>query len=65
MTALDGRIAAVINTIEPEFRISIVNALQASDGTVLSFQQELAAQIWDTPDLPVQEILDKIIFDVA
>ena len=65
MTALDGRIAAVINTIEPEFRIPVVNALRASDGTVLSFQQELSAQIWDTPDLPVQEILDKIIFDVA
>lgn len=65
MTVLDGRIAAVINSIDPEHRMAVISALKASDGTVLSFQQELAAQIWDTPELPVQEILDKIIFDVA
>jgi hypothetical protein len=65
MTALDGRVSAVINTIDPEYRMTVIAALKASDGTVLSFQQELAAQVWDNPDLPVQDILDKIAFDVA
>ena len=65
MTALDIRINQTINSLEPEFRIPVVNALRTSDGTFLSFQQELAAQVWDTPELPVQEILDRVAFDVA
>jgi len=65
MTALDIRINRMINSLEPEFRIPVVNALRTSDGTFLSFQQELAAQVWDTPELPVQDILDKVAFDVA
>ena len=65
MNALDIRIGMVINSLDPEFRIPVVNALRASDGTVLSFQQELSAQVWDNPGLPVQEIMDRIAFDVA
>lgn len=65
MHALDIRINQMINSLEPEFRIPVVNALRASDGTLLSFQQELSAQTWDTPELPVQDILDKVAFDVA
>lgn len=65
MNALDIRINQMINSLEPEFRIPVVNALRTSDGTFLSFQQELAAQVWDTPELPVQDILDKVAFDVA
>jgi len=65
MTALDVRINTMINSLEPEYRISVVNALRLSDGTLLSFQQELAAQVWETPDLPVQDILDRVAFDVA
>jgi hypothetical protein len=65
MNALDIRINRMINSLEPEFRIPVVNALRASDGTLLSFQQELSAQTWDTPDLPVQDILDLVAFDVA
>lgn len=65
MTALDIRINQMINSLEPEFRIPVVNALRTSDGTLLSFQQELSAQAWDTPDLPVQEIMDRVAFDVA
>jgi hypothetical protein len=62
--SLDGRVAVMINSIDPEFRISIINALKASDGTVLSFQEELNAQVWDMPELPVQDIMEKIAFDV-
>ncbi len=65
MTALDIRINKMINSLEPEYRISVINALRLSDGTLLSFQQELAAQVWETPDLPVQDILDRVAFDVA
>jgi hypothetical protein len=65
MTALDIRINQMINTLEPEFRIPVVNALRSSAGTLISFQQELSAQVWDTPDLPVQDILDRVAFDVA
>ncbi len=65
MTALDIRINQMINSLEPEFRIPVVNALRSSDGTLLSFQQELSAQVWDTPELPVQDIMDRVAFDVA
>ena len=65
MTALDIRINKMINSLDPEYRISVINALRLSDGTLLSFQQELAAQVWETPDLPVQDILDRVAFDVT
>lgn len=65
MNALDVRINRMINALEPEFRIPVVNALRSSDGTLLSFQQELSAQVWDMPELPVQDIVDLIAFDVA
>lgn len=60
MTALDIRISQMINLLDPEFRIPVITALRSSDGSVVSFQQELAAQVWDMPELPVQEILDKL-----
>lgn len=65
MNALDIRINKMINSLDPEYRMPVVNALRNSDGTLLSFQQELSAQVWDTPDLPVQDILDKVAFDVV
>jgi hypothetical protein len=65
MNALDIRVKMVVNNIEPEFRVPVVNALQASDGTLLSFQQELSAQVWDMPELPVQDIMDRVAFDVV
>jgi len=65
MNALDIRINIMLNSLDPEFRIPVVNALRASDGTLLSFQQELSAQVWDTPELPVQDIMDRIAFDVV
>ena len=65
MNALDIRINIMLNSLDPEFRIPVVNALRASDGTLLSFHQELSAQVWDTPELPVQDIMDRIAFDVV
>lgn len=65
MTALDVRINMIINNLDPEFRIPVINAVRSSDGTLLSFQEELAAQVWDMPELPVQDILDKVAYDVV
>lgn len=65
MNALDIRVGRVINDIEPEFRIPVINAVKSSDGTFLSFQEELASQVWDMPNLPVQDILDRVAYDVV
>lgn len=65
MTVLNNRIHTVINELEPEFRVPVYTAARNSDGTVLSFQQELSAQTWDYPELPIQEIMDKVCYDVA
>lgn len=50
----------VKNEVYREYRKPITVAFQYSDGTVLGFQQELAAQSWDYPTLPVQDIIDRI-----
>lgn len=63
MTALDIRVKLVVNQLDPEFRVPVVSALQSSDGTLLSFQQELVAQRWDMPELPTDEILDLVAYD--
>lgn len=65
MTALDFRVKNIVNQLDPEFRVPVVNALQNCDGTLLSFQQELAAQVWDMPGLPVQDIMDQVSYDVV
>ena len=64
-TMLDIRVKDLINGLDPEFRRPVARALQASDGTLLGFQQELAAMTWDYPMLPVQDILDRVTWDVA
>lgn len=63
MNALTARITAMQDWLPREFRKPVSVAADLSDGTFLSFQQELAAQSWDFPELPVQEILDKISYD--
>lgn len=65
MNALNIRINRMINDLEPEFRMPVVNALRTCDGTLLSFQEELVSQTWEVPELPVQDILDLVAFDVA
>jgi hypothetical protein len=65
MSVLAIRINKIINSLEPECRIPVVQALRTSDGTFLSFQQELAAHSWENPNLPVQDILDSVAFDIA
>lgn len=64
MTALDIRINQMINSLEREDRVPVITALKHCDGSFLSFQEELASQVWDYPELNVQLVLDKIAFDL-
>lgn len=65
MNSLKFRLHELMPNIEREFRIPVSIAFKQSDGTFTSFQQELSAQSWDYPDLPVQDILDKLAYDLA
>lgn len=65
MNSLSIRIGNVINRIDPEYRIPVMNALRYSDGTYLSFHNELVSQAWDCPNLPIESIMEEICWDVA
>lgn len=65
MNTLNARIKVVQDKIAREYRKPVIVAANLSDGTFLSFQQELAAQAWDYPNLPVQRICDMISYDIA
>lgn len=58
--SLNQYIISMQNNLEVEHRRAVFQALAFSDGSFSSFAQELTAQIWDYPDLPVQDILDMI-----
>ena len=58
---INTAVIKVAQTLPREFRSPVVEALNNSDGTLSSFQAELASQTWDHPDLPVQDILDKLM----
>jgi hypothetical protein len=65
MTSLQYRIQNVLLEIDREFRSPVAKAFKQSDGSYLSFQEELSSMAWDYPSLPVQSILDKIAYDLA
>lgn len=65
MNSLSVRINNVINQIDPEFRIPVMNAMRYSDGTYLSFHNELISQSWEFPELPIEKIMEEICWDVA
>ena len=50
----------IAETLPRELRPAAFIAYDFSDGTLLGFQQELAAQCFDYPELDVQDFLDKI-----
>ena len=58
---INTAVIKVAQTLPREFRSPVVEALNNSDGTLDSFQAELSSQTWDHPDLPVQDILDKLM----
>lgn len=65
MNALQYRIQELLLTLEREFRMPVAKAFKSSDGSFASFASELSAMVWDHPELPVQDILDKISYDLA
>lgn len=65
MNSLKFQLHNVMSSIDREFRIPVSVAFKQSDGTFDSFAKELSAQTWDHPTLPVQEILDKISYNLA
>lgn len=64
-TNLSARITQVINKLEPEFRIPVMSAAANSDGSFLSFQMELASQVWDNPTLDVEGIINQVAYDLV
>ena len=65
MNALKFQLHEFVNTLEMEHRVPVAKAFKQSDGSFASFAEELSATSWDYPDLPVQDILDKISYDLA
>lgn len=65
MRVIDERVKVVINQIDREFRVPVMEAARLSDGTLLSFQQELSGQAWDYPSIPVEDILNRVSYDVV
>lgn len=60
MSNFKQSIARVINEVPREFKAPVMQAFDNSDGTYLNFEQELTAQVWDHPELPIQDILDRL-----
>lgn len=65
MNVLKFRLHELINNLDMEYRVPVSVAFKQSDGTFLSFAEELSAMTWDYPDLPVQNILDRVGYDLA
>ena len=65
MTSLQYRLQTLLLEINREFRNPVARAYAQSDGSFASFAAELSATAWDYPDLPVQDILDKVAYDLA
>ncbi len=61
MSQFNQQLSQVINSLAPEFRVPVADALRASDGTLLSFEQELQAQVWEHPDLPLEQIMQQVV----
>ena len=64
MRTIDFRIGRVLDSLDREFRPAVLDAVKHCDGTLLSFQEELSAQTWDHPTLPVDDIINRISYDI-
>lgn len=65
MNALEIRVRELLRELPREHRPAVISAWEHSDGTLLSFIQELESQRWDYGDLPVDDIVDRLAWDVA
>lgn len=60
MTDLKIRVGNVVKTLPMEFRVPVINAANVCDGTLASFSSEMQSQVWDCPELPVDEIVEQV-----
>lgn len=60
MNKFDQQFTKLIGSMDREWRLPVAEAFRDSDGTVSGFEQELRAQIWDHPDLPVEDIMHQL-----
>lgn len=60
MSNLKLRISNVVKTLPVEFRVPVINAANVCDGTTESFASEMRSQVWDCPELPVNEIVEQV-----
>jgi hypothetical protein len=61
MTNLKIRVSNVVKTLAVEFRVPVINAANVCDGTIESFTSEMQSQVWDCPELPVDDIVGRIV----
>jgi len=62
---LEYRVIELVKELDREHRPAVIGAWESCDGTLLSFMEEMTAQTWDYPELPVQSIVDQIAYDVV
>lgn len=60
MSDLKIRIGNVVSALPAEFRIPVINAANVCDGSIESFCTEMQSQVWDYPELPVEEIIQQV-----
>lgn len=65
MTSMEYRVRELVKGLDRELRPAVISAWEHSDGSLLSFIEELQGQQWDFPDLPVDSLIEQIAWDVA
>lgn len=65
MNSLEFRVREMVRDLAREHRPAVIGAWERSDGSLLSFIEELQSQQWDYPDLPVDSLVEQIAWDVA
>lgn len=62
---IELRVRELIRGLDREHRPPVIRAFESSDGSLLSFIEELNSQSFDYPDLPVDDIIGQLAWDVA
>jgi hypothetical protein len=57
---LQSQIKAVVSSLDREFKSPVSVAFANCDGSFSDFSSELRSQLWENPDLPVDDILSRI-----
>lgn len=62
---IELRVRELIRGLDREYRSPVIRAFESSDGSLLSFIDELNSQSYEYPDLPVDDIIGQLAWDVA